>query len=229
MIASTLVFTRPSTASARQTRTRGVLSGVALLAAAGFVLVTLTATPGAQVQAEVASLPSESRPGQAMEAVTGEQAALVRDAVVVHTPTPTPTPTPEPVVRPASGSSGSSGGSAQRAPAPSIPIPAVAAPNPGSAQEIARQMVHARGWGDDQYSCLYRLWMRESNWNVYAQNRSSGAYGIPQALPGSKMATAGSDWQTNPVTQITWGLGYIAGRYGTPCGAWGHSQAVGWY
>ena len=90
-------------------------------------------------------------------------------------------------------------------------------------------MVHARGWGDDQYSCLYNLWQRESNWNVYAQNRSSGAYGIPQALPGSKMATAGADWQTNPVTQISWGLGYIAGRYGTPCGAWGHSQSVGWY
>jgi hypothetical protein len=73
------------------------------------------------------------------------------------------------------------------------------------------------------------LWNKESHWNVYAHNVRSGAYGIPQALPGDKMATAGADWATNPATQITWGLGYIGGRYGTPCGAWGHSQAKGWY
>ena len=65
-------------------------------------------------------------------------------------------------------------------------------------------------------------------WRVNAAN-SSGAYGIPQALPGSKMASAGADWQTNPATQIAWGLGYIAGRYGTPCGAWDHSESNGWY
>ena len=62
-----------------------------------------------------------------------------------------------------------------------------------------------------------------------AYNASSGAYGIPQALPGSKMATAGADWETNAATQIEWGLGYVQGRYGTPCGAWAHSQDVGWY
>lgn len=224
MITSILVFTRSSHASARKTRTRGVLSGLSLLAAAGFVLVTLAASPGAQVMAEPASLPSENRPGQALDAITGSQTALVRDAIVVHTPTPTPTP--EPVV--AAPSTGSDGGGAAAA-AASIAIPRAAAPNPGSAQAVAREMVLARGWGEDQYACLYNLWQRESNWNVYAQNRSSGAYGIPQALPGSKMATAGADWQTNAVTQISWGLGYISGRYGTPCGAWGHSQSVGWY
>ncbi len=85
------------------------------------------------------------------------------------------------------------------------------------------------GWGADQFSCLDALWQKESGWNPAAYNSGSGAYGIPQALPGSKMATAGADWQTNPATQITWGLGYIAGRYGTPCGAWGHSQSTGWY
>ena len=157
--------------------------------------------------------------------MTGSQASLVRDEIVVHTPTPTPTPTPEPAA--AAAPAAPAAASAPRA--ASIAIPAVAAPNPGSAQAAARQMVLARGWGEDQYSCLYNLWQRESNWNVYAQNRSSGAYGIPQALPGSKMATAGADWQTNPITQINWGLGYIAGRYGTPCGAWGHSESVGWY
>ena len=72
-------------------------------------------------------------------------------------------------------------------------------------------MVAARGWGDDQFACLVSLWNAESGWRVNAGNKSSGAYGIPQALPGSKMASAGADWQTNPATQITWGLGYISG------------------
>lgn len=225
MITSILVFTRSHSASARSTRTRGVLSGVSLVAAAGFVLVSVAASPGSEVMAEPASLPSQPLAGQAVDAVTGSQASLVRDEIVVHTPTPTPTPTPEPAA--AAAPAAPAAASAPRA--ASIAIPAVAAPNPGSAQAAARQMVLARGWGEDQYSCLYNLWQRESNWNVYAQNRSSGAYGIPQALPGSKMATAGADWQTNPITQINWGLGYIAGRYGTPCGAWGHSESVGWY
>lgn len=107
--------------------------------------------------------------------------------------------------------------------------PAVGIPDPGSAQAIAYDMLIARGWGQQEYECLVALWTRESNWNVYAHNPSSGAYGIPQALPGTKMASAGSDWQTNPATQITWGLGYIAARYGTPCGAWEHSERKGWY
>jgi hypothetical protein len=101
--------------------------------------------------------------------------------------------------------------------------PAVGNPDPGTAQAIAFQMVAARGWP------TVALWNRESHWNVYSNNASSGAYGIPQALPGSKMASVGADWATNPATQITWGLGYITGRYGTPCGAWGHSQSSGWY
>jgi hypothetical protein len=110
-----------------------------------------------------------------------------------------------------------------------IPAPGAGIPDPGTAQAIAYAMLQARGWGDDQYSCLVALWNRESNWNVYAHNTSSGAYGIPQALPGSKMATAGADWATNPKTQITWGLGYITARYGTPCGAWSAFQSKGWY
>jgi hypothetical protein len=102
--------------------------------------------------------------------------------------------------------------------------------NPSGAQAIARDLMASMyGWGGDQFGCLVDLWSKESGWNVYAQNPSSGAYGIPQALPGSKMATAGGDWATSASTQITWGLGYIAGRYGTPCGAWSHSVSVGWY
>jgi len=96
-------------------------------------------------------------------------------------------------------------------------------------KEIARIMAADRGWGDGQFSCLNLLWTRESGWNYRATNASSGAYGIPQALPGSKMGTVASDWRTNPITQITWGLDYIADRYGTPCGAWAHSQSYGWY
>ena len=102
------------------------------------------------------------------------------------------------------------------------------APSAGTAQAIAYDMVKARGWGDSEFSCLVALWNRESGWRVNAAN-PSGAYGIPQALPGSKMASAGADWATNPATQITWGLGYITSRYGTPCGAWGQSQSAGWY
>ena len=77
--------------------------------------------------------------------------------------------------------------------------------------------------------CLEKLWDRESGWNERAMNRYSGAYGIPQSLPGHKMASAGADWQTNPATQIKWGLGYIQSRYGTPCGAWSFWQAHNYY
>ena len=107
--------------------------------------------------------------------------------------------------------------------------PPAITPDPGSAQAYAAGAVAARGWASTEFDCLVALWSKESGWRVNAYNASSGAYGIPQALPGSKMATAGADWETNAATQIEWGLGYIQGRYGTPCGAWAHSQDVGWY
>lgn len=108
-------------------------------------------------------------------------------------------------------------------------VPKAPPVSPGSAQAIAKDMVAARGWDDQQFSCLVQLWNHESGWRVNAKNPSSGAYGIPQALPGSKMATVADDWQTNPVTQITWGLNYIASRYTTPCGAWSHFLQKNWY
>lgn len=86
-----------------------------------------------------------------------------------------------------------------------------------------------RLWGDTQWPFLDLLWTRESNWNPAAVNRSSGATRIPQALPAAKMAAAGSDWLTNPVTQIRWGLSYISARYGNPQTAWAHEQAFSWY
>jgi hypothetical protein len=85
------------------------------------------------------------------------------------------------------------------------------------------------GYGLDQMPCLDKLWTKESGWNHKALNKSSGAYGIPQSLPGDKMATIAADWQTNPATQIKWGLSYIKKRYSTPCKAWQHSIDVGWY
>ncbi|MBR4414734.1 MAG: G5 domain-containing protein [Aeriscardovia sp.] len=95
----------------------------------------------------------------------------------------------------------------------------------GTPQTIAQQMVAARGWSASQFTCLVELWQKESGWSVTAEN-PSGAYGIPQALPGSKM---GPGWQSSATVQITWGLGYIAGRYGTPCNAWAHEVSDGWY
>ncbi|MDX1765727.1 MAG: G5 domain-containing protein [Candidatus Saccharimonadales bacterium] len=102
-------------------------------------------------------------------------------------------------------------------------------PDGNSNAQIGRQMAANRGWKGAEWGCLYQLWDHESHWNHLAANPSSGAYGIPQALPGSKMGSVGSDWATNPATQIQWGLDYIAGRYGTPCGAYNFFQANNWY
>jgi len=102
---------------------------------------------------------------------------------------------------------------------------------PAGARATAQAMASSQyGWGADQFSCLNQLWQKESEWKFDAVNSNGGATGIPQALPGNKMATAGSDWATNATTQIAWGLGYIkASSYGTPCAAWSHSQANNWY
>jgi hypothetical protein len=107
--------------------------------------------------------------------------------------------------------------------------PTEPAPSPGTAQSIAYKMLPSFGWSASaQFGCLNNIWTRESGWRTTAEN-ASGAYGIPQALPGSKMASAGPDWQTSATTQIKWGLGYIQGRYGTPCDAWAFWQGNGWY
>jgi len=113
--------------------------------------------------------------------------------------------------------------------APAAAGPPAAPPNPGSAQSIAYNMMSSFGFNPKTYfSCLNNIWTRESGWAYNAEN-PSGAYGIPQALPGSKMASAGADWQTNPATQIRWGLGYIKSMYGDPCSAWSFWQAHGYY
>ncbi|MFN8213445.1 MAG: transglycosylase SLT domain-containing protein [Candidatus Nanopelagicales bacterium] len=97
-------------------------------------------------------------------------------------------------------------------------------------QWYAKQyMQYKYGWGKKQRRSLVNLWNRESGWSQHAHNGSSGAHGIPQALPGSKMASHGKNWRSNPETQIKWGLSYIKGRYGTPNGAWNAFQNKGWY
>ena len=101
--------------------------------------------------------------------------------------------------------------------------------NPNSNRGLGYHLMLQFGVAADQWQYLDALWQRESGWNHLAKNASSGAYGIPQSLPGSKMADVAPDWRTNPETQITWGLAYIAARYGNPRGAWEHSQRVGWY
>ena len=132
--------------------------------------------------------------------------------VVVEAPAPVVEPEPEPAPEPV-----------YVAPAP------VAVPDAGTAQSIAYGMLASYGWGEDQFPCLVELWNHESGWRADAHNAGSGAHGIPQALPGSKMASAGADWETNPATQIAWGMGYVSGRYGSPCGAWEAWQSKGWY
>ena len=99
----------------------------------------------------------------------------------------------------------------------------------GSPESVARSMLASFGWSSSQFSCLEPLWQHESGWNVTATNPSTGAYGIPQADPGSKMASAGPDWKSDAATQIKWGLTYIKDTYGSPCAAESHEQAKGWY
>ncbi|MEV6845424.1 lytic transglycosylase domain-containing protein [Actinoplanes sp. NPDC051411] len=123
-----------------------------------------------------------------------------------------------------SGSSSSSGGPV----AYTGDIPSSCNEYTGSRKTGCALMLDA-GFKIDQFPCLDKLWKKESGWNYKATNSGSGAFGIPQALPGSKMAKFGDDWKSNPATQIKWGLDYIEGRYDTPCGAWEHSQNTGWY
>jgi hypothetical protein len=108
------------------------------------------------------------------------------------------------------------------------PIPASCAVYQGN-RAIGCTLMLQWGFGLDQFPCLDKLWTKESGWSTTSTNRSTGAYGIPQALPGDKMSKYGADWKTNPATQIKWGLDYIKGRYNTPCGAWSFFLSHNWY
>ncbi|QAY73009.1 lytic transglycosylase domain-containing protein [Agromyces protaetiae] len=174
-----------------------------------YALVRVAAAQSADVTAAVAEfdrLEAERKAAEEAARIAAEQAAAERAAA-------------EQAERSNSGGGGGGGGGNPAPPA-----------SPSESQAIARDMIASRyGWGDDQFGCLVAVWNYESHWNPLAGNPSTGAYGIPQALPGSKMASHGADWQTNPATQISWGIDYIAGRYGNPCGAWAQIQSAGWY
>ncbi len=143
------------------------------------------------------------RPKPSVPAITSGARSIVKA---------TPRPKPKPIVNP------------KPAVKKVTATPRLSVPSVATARNYALSRI-----GSTQFSCLDKLWERESGWNPRAYNSSSGAYGIPQALPGDKMASIASDWRYNPVTQVKWGLGYISDRYGTACSAWSHSQAYNWY
>jgi hypothetical protein len=174
--------------------------------------VALAAIPGSHS----AALLEQERQQMILEDSAAKTLSLVGSPKLATRPTPS------------SGSSSSSSSSTGGGGTPTVV--SAAPPNPGTAQAIAWSMMPSFGFDPKTQfnNCLLPLWNQESGWRYNAEN-ASGAYGIPQALPGYKMASAGADWQTNPATQIRWGLGYIQGTYGTPCNAWGHEQADGWY
>ena len=165
--------------------------------------------------------------------------------VSIPNPTPTPSPTPSPTTSPTPEESVD--------PNPNTPtsldldgVTAVDAKEMALVSQVAQQVEAARvpdgarlvakdmvlnqyGWSASQFSCLNKLWTKESNWRYQARNKVSGAHGIAQALPATKMEVIGTDWRTNPVTQITWGLKYISERYETPCMALRKYNRSRWY
>jgi hypothetical protein len=172
-----------------------------------------------------------------------EAAARAAAAAAVRPPAPAgPAPANPATANPAPGNPAPvNPAPANPAPAPGLPaapspppvvvpsVPGGAVNDPAGAKSYASGRLGAYGWGQDQFLCLAQLWTKESNWLTTATNPYSGAYGIAQALPPGKYSSAGSDWLTSYRTQIEWGLGYIGGRYGSPCGAWNHSVANNWY
>jgi hypothetical protein len=178
-----------------------------------------TAAPGSSRSIEptvltITAAPWQYRQIQGAEAWLASHAASLPQPVKLAVTMPPPPPPPPKHAAPVQ----------QVAPAatPTTPAPS------GSAQQIAMAMLASYGWSSSQFGCLDPLWERESGWNVFAAN-PDGAYGIPQADPGSKMASAGPDWQSDAATQIRWGLNYIQAIYGSPCAAWSHEEATGWY
>lgn len=195
--------------------TIAMASAVAGLAVAGYLVILRPGhSPGAAIAAAALSN------GRAMAVLEQQrQQMIVMDAASRSMRL---VGSPKVAKRPVQSDTGSGSGSGAG-------VAALPPPSPGTAQSIAYNMLSSFGWNPKTYfSCLDNVWSRESGWRYNAEN-ASGAYGIPQALPGSKMATAGADWQTNPATQIKWGLGYIQSTYGDPCSAWSFWQAHGYY
>jgi len=196
-----------------------VTAAAATVVVVAIALLVVAGRPGSVTDPLGAAVAQVSTGQQGLKLAQERQKVILQDAATqAFTVTSAPKISTAP---PPASSTGQRGGGATL-------VPSGPPPNPATAQGIAYRMLPSFGFSTDQYGCLNNIWSRESGWRYNAEN-ASGAYGIPQALPGSKMATAGSDWQTNPATQIKWGLGYIKGRYGSPCQAWAAWQAQGWY
>ena len=202
--------------------------GLALLVGGGAAVTFgdrfLTGQSAAQAQATATTLRTDERASRGETRATATATPLV----AMGTP-PTTTPIPGPLVTtPAPAATTTATATAKATKAAPAPVAAGCSGYTGN-RLIACNLLPTFGFATSQMSALDPLWNHESGWNHTAKNPSSGAYGIPQALPGNKMATAGSDWLTNPATQITWGLTYIKQRYGSPAGAWSFWQSNGWY
>jgi len=213
-------------------RKRVLVSAAAVLLAVGTassasaaIINTDDPTPEEQLAAEIVADAGQSdrqwdqvAPMESILPVKASAMTPTEKTEAAEVPEPEPEPEPEPA--PAEESTESSGGG--------VDIAADCSEYSGN-KAIGCTMTLDAGWDMDEVGCLISLWDRESGWDETAYNSGSGAYGIPQSLPGDKMAANGDDWETNPATQIAWGLDYIADRYGSPCGAWSHSESNGWY
>ncbi len=196
--------------------------------AAGTLTAAREGTAGSAQPEDSTSLATQVQLIRAMSALRQEQSAVRSAHEVAAQQAAARRHAAELAARRAAAEAAAAQAAQQQARQDAQQIPAAPVPS-GSPQQIAMGMLGSYGWSSSQFSCLDSLWNEESGWNVYATNPSSGAYGIPQALPGSKMASAGPDWQTDAATQIRWGLSYIRSLYGSPCGAWAHEEADGWY
>ena len=217
-------------------RKRGLIRrfGIVLPAAVIAVVAIIAVAVGGKVFAPGSSAFSavqaiEAVPGShTMTALESEREQLIAMTAAARTLTVVAKPklaSPAEVAAANPGTGGSSGGGGTGG----IVYVTSTPPNPNTAQSIAYNMMGGFGFDPKTYfGCLLDIWNRESGWRYDAEN-ASGAYGIPQALPGSKMASAGADWQTNPATQIKWGLTYIKAIYGNPCKAWAFEEADGYY
>ena len=203
-------------------RRTGIVFPVAIIAVVAVIAVAVTSYLISPAPTSAGAAALDAIPGsRALATLEAERQQLIAMNEATQTLTVVTTPklaTPGQLA--VSASTTASGGLV------SVPL---APPDPTGAEKIAYDMMGSFGFPPGEYySCLYDIWQQESGWSYDAEN-PSGAYGIPQALPGSKMASAGADWQTNPATQIKWGLQYIKDHYGNPCQAWAYEKANGYY
>ncbi len=196
---------------------------VAAMATVSSSYAATSSAPSGAVRSSVSADPGLS--SRTFDESRASRSVLTRRSLPTVTAKPTPVHRATAVSKPPA---------AKRAAAAPTPKPTVrrvalsAAPvTKGGVQATAQQLLAGYGWGS-QFGCLNNLYTRESGWRTTAAN-PSGAYGIPQAMPGSKMASAGADWRTNPATQIAWGLSYIKSTYGSPCQAWSFWLVHHWY